>query len=113
MSKKSFISWILLLILPFVLSAQTTRIRGRVLDASTGEGIPYAIVYFDGTLIGTSCDPSGAYTIQAAEGSGICTLTAEASGYENRTLEVDTGSDKVLDFHLLRTGEKEEAGHGK
>ena len=89
MLKKRFISWVLLLILPFALSAQTTRIRGRVLDAATGEGVPYAIVYFDGTVIGVSCDPTGAYNIQAAEGTGVVTLTAEASGYENRTLEIE------------------------
>lgn len=108
---KRFISWVLLLFLPLALAAQTTRIRGRVLDAATGEGVPYAIVYFDGTVIGVSCDSLGVYSIGAVEGSGICTLTAEASGYENRTLEVDAGSDKVLDFRLLRTGEKDANSH--
>ena len=111
MLKKRFISWVLLLILPFALSAQTTRIRGRVLDAATGEGVPYAIVYFDGTVIGVSCDPTGAYNIQAAEGTGVVTLTAEASGYENRTLEIEPGTETILDFHLLRTGEKDINSH--
>ncbi len=96
------------MLLPFSLSAQTTRIRGKVMDAVTGEGIPYAIVYFDGTLIGASCDPSGAYIINAAEGTGVYTLTAEASGYENRTLEVEPGKEITLNFHLLRTGVKDE-----
>ena len=101
--------WTLLTLLTVSLSAQTTRIRGKVLDAVTGVGIPYAIVYFDGTLIGVSCDPSGAFIIDAAEGTGVYTLTAEASGYENRTLEVKPGMEATLDFHLVRTGEKDEA----
>lgn len=108
MTRLRLILWTLLTLLSVSLSAQTTRIRGRVLDASSGSGIPYAIVYFDGTLIGTSCDPSGAFIIDAAEGTGVYTLTAEASGYENRTLEIEPGKETSLEFRLLRTGEKDE-----
>ena len=110
MSFKRLILWILLLIPSFAVSAQTTQVRGQVLDASTGEGIPFAIVYFDGTFIGVSCDSLGVYSIQAAEGTGVFSLTAEALGYENRSLEVTTGTESILNFHLLRTGETDEAG---
>ena len=78
MSKARLILWTLLLFLPFALCAQPTRIRGKVLDSSTGEGIPYAIVYFDGTFIGASCDNGGSFTIEAESGTEVRLLTAEA-----------------------------------
>ena len=63
MSKARLILWTLLLLLPATLFAQPTKIKGKVSDSSTGEGIPYAIVYFDGTFIGASCDNRGIFVI--------------------------------------------------
>ena len=110
MSKFRLIWWTLLLSLPFSLCAQPTRIRGKVADSTSGEGIPYAIVYFDGTFIGASCNNKGLFSIEAESGTDVRFLTAEASGYEPRTVEVTAGTDATLEIRMLRTGEKDEAG---
>ena len=47
---------------PAALGAQGF-VSGRVLDASAGDPIPYATVYFDGTTIGTTTDEVGAYRL--------------------------------------------------
>jgi len=107
MPKVRFISVCLLLLLPLLLSAQTTKVRGKVTDASSGEGVPYALVYFEGTYIGVSTDTTGCYTI-LAEGIDVHHLTVETTGYAPQTQEVATGTDSVLDFTLYHTGIQEE-----
>ena len=44
--------------------AQTTRVKGRVTDADTGDPLPYANVFFKGTTIGVSTDDDGYYTLE-------------------------------------------------
>ena len=56
--KRTLLSF-LFLTLAIAASAQTTRVRGAVRDAETGEPIPFASVYFDGTTIGISTDLEG------------------------------------------------------
>lgn len=34
-------------------SAQATKVKGRVVDASTGEGIPFAGIYFLNSTVGS------------------------------------------------------------
>ena len=67
MPKNRLIAFILLLLAPVWLSAQTTRVRGKVSDALTGQGIPYATVFFDGTMTVVYTDSTGAYHIESAE----------------------------------------------
>ena len=43
--------------------AQNTKVKGRVTDAETGEPIPFANVFFEGTTIGVSTDMDGNYHI--------------------------------------------------
>ena len=100
MTKLRFIVAVVLLLLGLPLSAQTTRIRGRVLDDASGEGIPYASVYFSGTMIGVSADEAGNFAIET-EKSDVHYLTAEFSGYVPQTLEVIGGSELVLVFRLV------------
>ena len=42
------------LLRPADVSAQVTRVRGRVIDAFTGEGIPFAGVYFKNSTVGVT-----------------------------------------------------------
>jgi len=70
--------------------AQTGTVRGRVLDASTGEPLPGASVVLlqDGTLVtGSASDVDGRYTIQNVP-PGTYTLRATFVGYEPFTQEV-------------------------
>ena len=70
-----------LLFTPLWALAQSTRVHGRVTDALTGEGIPYATVYFDGTMTGVYTDSTGTYAIQSAEKENVTLISATVIGY--------------------------------
>ena len=72
--KRALLS-VLSLALAIATSAQTTRVRGAVRDEETGEPIPFASVYFDGTVIGISTDLEGRYSLETRS-EEITTLIA-------------------------------------
>ena len=92
-----------LLLLPLLLSvavqAQTTKVRGTVRDADTDEPIPFASVYFDGTVIGISTDLEGSYSLETRS-KELTTLTAHLIGYEPQTVEVSVGAFSEVHFRL-------------
>ena len=49
--------------------AQSTKVRGRVIDETTGEGIPYAEVYLKGSSVGTTTDLDGWYAFETRNDS--------------------------------------------
>ena len=101
MPKNRIIAFFLFLLAPVWLSAQTTRVRGKVSDALTGEGIPYAVVFFDGTMAAVYTDSCGVYTLQSADKENVTRVTAEVNGYQSLTFPVQTGADTDIDFRLL------------
>ena len=52
---KTFVS-LFALLFTVTLAAQSTRIKGRITDEATGEGIPFVGIYFKNTTIGVSSD---------------------------------------------------------
>ena len=71
---------------PASLAAQATgRIAGRVIDASTGQGIPEAQVVVAGTTVGTQSGFEGRYAI-AGVPAGPVTLTVRRIGYQPKTI---------------------------
>ena len=76
MSKNRLIAFLLLFLAPVWLFAQTTRVRGKVSDTVTGEGIPYATVFFEGTMTGVYTDSTGAYSIQSADKEHVSLISA-------------------------------------
>ena len=98
--KQVFLS-ILFLSLAIAASAQSTRVRGAVRDAETGEPIPFASVYFDGTTIGISTDLEGRYSLETRS-DDITTLTAHLIGYEAETKQIAKGSFSEVDFGLKK-----------
>ena len=101
MSKIRLIASILLFLAPVWLSAQTTRVRGKVSDARTGQGIPYATVFFDGTMTGVYTDSTGAYHIESAEKENVSTISAGVVGYGTLTFPVTAGMDIEMNFPLF------------
>lgn len=69
-----------LLLVSTWVSAQVTRVQGKVTDAVTGEALPYATIYFAGTLTGTSADAAGLYNLEVSE-TEVRAITAEIGGY--------------------------------
>ena len=78
---------------------QTTKVRGVVSDAQTGEPVPFASVYFDGTTIGISTDLDGRYSIETRDTSAVL-LTAHLLGYLSQSVRVQPGGFSQVDFSL-------------
>ncbi len=94
------------LVFAFLASSQAVQAQytftGRVTDAETGEGMPFAVVSFKGTTIGTTTDFDGFYklTTQNLHDS----ISASAMSYLTRTRAVDrTKKTQTVDFQLQPT----------
>ena len=72
-------AFLLLLSLPGSF-AQSTKVRGRVIDESTGEGIPYAGVFFKGSTVGATTDTDGWFALETREDS-LSVITVSRMGY--------------------------------
>ena len=71
--------------------AQSTRVRGIVTDADTGEPLPFVGIYFDGTTIGISTDLTGRYSLETRSPEARV-LTAQLIGYESQSVAVTRGA---------------------
>lgn len=96
---RSFLVTVLALACCLVSWAQTTKVRGTVTDASTGEPVPFVGVYFDGTTIGISTDMDGRYSIETRDPSATV-LTAHLLGYLPQSIPVQAGAFTQVDFRL-------------
>lgn len=65
--------------------AQTTTLTGRVIDATTGQPLPFATVYIDGTTRGTLTDDAGEYRL-AGVPLGSVTVAVSYVGYQTGKL---------------------------
>lgn len=91
-----------MMLLSLTLAAQSTRIKGRVTDAETGEGVPFAGIYFKGTTVGVSSDMDGYYTIETRD-PGTNVICASILGYDPLEKEVRLGTYQELNFKLKLT----------
>lgn len=81
-----------------IVSAQQTRVSGKVTDALTGEAIPFANVAFKGTSVGTVTDMNGSFVIETDKPSD--SLSASYVGYNPITLKVVKGKSQTVNFLL-------------
>lgn len=68
---------------------QVTSIQGRVIDASTGEAIPFVQVTFVGSTIGTTTDMDGRFTL--SNDAGYTHVSFRMMGYEPTERELTPG----------------------
>lgn len=82
---------------------QTSAITGRVTDAETGEPMPGASIFVEGTTKGAATNAEGKYTIENVE-TGTYTLRATFVGYQPQEKEVVVLEDDtvIVDFQLQR-----------
>lgn len=97
--KKLVLAYILLFAAAFSVAAQTTRIRGQVTDATTGEPLPFVGVYFDGTTIGISTDLEGRYSLETRS-KDAKVLTASLIGYLSQSIPIAQGTFSEVNFQL-------------
>ena len=96
-----FIILSLLLILPHALCAAGGSIAGKVTIEDTGEALPNAAVYLEGTETGTYTKKNGSYIIKNVP-AGFQTVTVSFVGYEQVSKEVEVKADEtaMLNFSL-------------
>ncbi|QDK80616.1 hypothetical protein EXU85_19185 [Spirosoma sp. KCTC 42546] len=95
---KHFLCAVLLLLKISSLQAQTGKISGRVIDASTQKPLPFANVYVNNTTIGTTTNDSGEFMLQQLP-LGASEIVFSFIGYTPQQLrllvEVDTKSISI------------------
>ena len=99
-----------------ICDAQTTKVRGRVTD-DTGEGVPFAAVYFAGTTVGITTDMDGYYNLENRDLSANV-VVAQLLGYDTQGKQVHPGqfNEVVFVLHLTDnrlTGAKVKADNKK
>lgn len=90
----------LLLAVCTVAFAQNIQVKGKVIDASSGEEIPFASVQLKGTVTGTSTDLEGMYYLSVPPQA---TLIFSSIGYQ--TQEVAVSGRSVVDVLLMPDAE--------
>ncbi len=83
--------------------SQKTIVTGKVTDAETGDGIPFANVYFDGTTTGGSTDFDGFYRIETDKATD--SLVVSYVSYQIRKKFVEKGKTQNIDYQLASSEE--------
>ena len=81
----------------FSLTAYNQVVKGIVLDQNTRNPIDYALVYIDGTFIGTHADRNGNFELNISKSS--MPLTVSSLGYYSSTLTGFSG-DTLIQVYL-------------
>ena len=80
------------------LHAQSTRVRGQVTDAATGEPLQFVSVVFPGTTVGITTDEQGIYSLETRD--TVSRVEASMVGYVSRTQPVTPRQYNQVDFAL-------------
>ena len=88
----------ILFILNYSLSTAVAQITGNIVDARTGESIPFASVQYKGHDIGVVSNLEGRYQIARHNG---WTLTFSAVGYVSVMVMVDANLKSPCDIQLM------------
>ncbi len=102
MNGKLYLVFILVLAQSINLSAQDGTLRGKVIDAETGEALIGATVVVTGTTNGTITDFDGNYTLMDMDPGNI-SITIQYVSYEPQVfqdLDIADGEVTVLDVNL-------------
>jgi hypothetical protein len=83
----------------YLFAADSGEIRGKVVDAVSGEFLPFANIMLEGTSIGTATDNKGFYKISNVP-AGNYNLIAKFIGYNDDTLAVTIVADQILEQNI-------------
>lgn len=86
------------LLLSSLAFAQSTRVRGKITDAKTGEILPLVNVFFKGTTVGMTTDFEGEYILETRE--EVNEIQASFVGYVTKTVKINRGAFNAVDFQL-------------
>jgi hypothetical protein len=82
-----------------LLRAQQTIVRGKVIDANSGDPIPFVNVVFKGTTTGATTDFDGNYSIKTL--ALVDSVVATFVGYKTKTKAIKRGASQTLNFQLI------------
>lgn len=71
--------------------SETTKVRGTVLDAMTGQPVPFAAVYFMDSDTGTTTDDDGLFTLHTTD-LALRFVKVQLLGYKTVTIRVKPGT---------------------
>ncbi len=92
-------NFILILLLIFAsIQAYSQVLKGTILDKETGKPIDFAVIYFDGTFVGTNSDKNGNFEVNVSKNEGI-PVTISALGYHSQTI-IDWSAGRALTVYL-------------
>lgn len=80
---------------------KVTRVKGKVIDANTKEGLPFVNIGFDGTSVGTTTDFDGFYEIESQWMSDKMIISYV--GYDSDTINIVLGKRQTFDVGLKST----------
>lgn len=89
---------IVILLISQLVFAQSTRVRGKVTDAKTGEVLPLVNVFFKGTTVGMTTDFDGNYYLETRE--EVSELQASFVGYVAKTVKINPRAYNTVNFQL-------------
>lgn len=92
---KAIFQLIAILLISFSSYAQSSEIKGKVTDASTGNPLPQASVWYSGSK-GTTTAKDGTFTISC---TGTVELTVSYIGYETFRQKVNCNSNLNIELH--------------
>ncbi|MBR6017667.1 MAG: carboxypeptidase-like regulatory domain-containing protein [Paludibacteraceae bacterium] len=75
-------------------AASVTRVTGKVVEAGTGEAMPFTQIYFEGSQIGTTSDIDGKFEIQNER--NLITICFRMLGYKTKVMTVKPGKTTNL-----------------
>lgn len=103
---KIFTAFLVLVLFALALNAQVSNlsgiVRGKIVDASTGEGLIGANVFITGTTTGTITDFDGNYSLPNID-PGIVSVTTSYVSYETQVfseVEIPAGEVVILNANL-------------
>ncbi len=80
------------------LGQKMTRVRGKVVDASTKEPLPFVNVVFYGKNIGTVTDYAGVYDLESQWASDKIQISY--IGYYEKIKDIEVGKSQMVNFEL-------------
>lgn len=78
--------------------SQTTKVSGKVSEASTGKAMPYVTVAFTGTALATKTDGSGRFEISAS--TPAVQISFNYVGFKTRIVNIKPGTQQELNVQL-------------
>ncbi|WP_275109649.1 DUF5686 and carboxypeptidase-like regulatory domain-containing protein [Paralabilibaculum antarcticum] len=81
-----------------VVLAQSTKIRGRIIDSETKQPLPFVNIAFKGTTIGTTTDFDGNYFLETRTPTD--SLFVSFVGYKERVYKIQKGIFQTLNIEL-------------